>query len=767
MEWSLNEIESAFIDAMREAGIPPERGGLILDGKKHRYRIVGDGKSNKEGNGEYQVYIDEHPAGWFKSYRASHNYLYQTWAMRVDKPLNDDDRKRYLEDAEARAEQRRLKEEQKDKDQARCVLRARDRWNAATPADAKHPYLSKKGLRLPHGARILGQELILPLLNEHMEIASVQRISPDGGKKFEAGAPVRGCFIVLPKINTNTGGEAEPLQGVEALLELFQNEPSAGDSSRVWLCEGFATGATIAEATGERVVCALNAGNMLPVARILKKLLSGREIIAAPDWDRSRGNAGMAVAFDIQDELGLPAVPPVFGKDEQGSDWNDFCALHGLKRTGEALFAGLEKLYGEPCFQVRRREKLFPDVNANGIPKKTIPNLKALMGYLGISAKYNEVRKSIEVDTPNQKFSIDNRKNAFDGYMASKCVEYGLNEKTWETYALTVADTHAYNPVRAWILSKPWDGVTRLLEFMDTVSTPMSYPEDLKELLITKWLLSAVAAIFVKKDFHCRGVLVLQGEQSMGKTSWFKRLFPKSGLEAGWFGEAMALNPDNKDSVKLSVSKWIVELGELEATFKKADLNKLKGFLTASVDELRLPYAKGESEFPRRTVFAATVNDRKFLLDDTGNTRWWCIEADRVDYRHEIDTQQLFAEIYETLFMTDAKWWLSPEQERRLEVQNSEYRIPNPVEDLVRRRLVWSDPKSMWRQRTITEMLMECGMERVTTGDAMKASSLIRKMTGQNGTRSGRNGSMVYLMPCADKRPDPEPISLNGAFSKP
>jgi putative DNA primase/helicase len=77
------------------------------------------------------------------------------------------------------------------------------------------------------------------------------------------------------------------------------------------------------------------------------------------------------------------------------------------------------------------------------------------------------------------------------------------------------------------------------------------------------------------------------------------------------FLEGQTLNPAEKDSVLTAVSHWIVELGELDATFKKADIAQLKAFVTKTSDKVRRPYALKDSSFPRRTVFAGTVNPRK------------------------------------------------------------------------------------------------------------------------------------------------------------
>jgi putative DNA primase/helicase len=108
-------------------------------------------------------------------------------------------------------------------------------------------------------------------------------------------------------------------------------------------------------------------------------------------------------------------------------------------------------------------------------------------------------------------------------------------------------------------------------------------------------------------------------------------------------------------------SNWIVELGELDATFRKSDLAQLKGFLTKNKDSLRRPYARKESSFARRTVFAGTVNDFHFLHDRAGNRRFWPVDIVSIDRDRSINYQQLWAQI-KTFYVAEESWHLSPEE---------------------------------------------------------------------------------------------------------
>ncbi len=188
-------MERAFLDAMAEAGIPPaDNDTLRLDGRKHRYRVRGD--KGSERSGEYCVYMDESPAGYFKSYKASHGVPYTTWFFRngAASGWTDEERRRYVEECAARKE-----ESDKEKAIARekAINVARVKWETASEANPLHKYILKKGLSGAHGARQLGDLLVIPYYFPDGSIATVQTISGDGSKRFEKDAPKMGNFCFL------------------------------------------------------------------------------------------------------------------------------------------------------------------------------------------------------------------------------------------------------------------------------------------------------------------------------------------------------------------------------------------------------------------------------------------------------------------------------------------------------------------------------------------------------------------------------------------
>ena len=261
-------------------------------------------------------------------------------------------------------------------------------------------------------------------------------------------------------------------------------------------------------------------------------------------------------------------------------------------------------------------------------------------------------------------------------------------------------------------------------------------------MLIRRWLVSAGAAVFQPNGISAHGVLVIQGPQYLGKTKWFKSLVP---TELGVIQDGLMLRPDDRDSVKQVVSYWLVELGELDATFRKSDIAQLKSFLTRDRDVIRRAYAKMESEYARRTVFFGSVNPREFLHDTTGNRRYWTIEAKWIEHSHGIDMQQLWAEVYE-LWKNKEPYYLNETEMAMLNKSNEEFAVIDPVQDRINARLDWTCDSTYWGWRSATDILLDVGIDRPTQGDATRAAAYIRTKNGNKGKRTA-TGRLLWCPP--------------------
>jgi hypothetical protein len=479
--------------------------------------------------------------------------------------------------------------------------------------------------------------------------------------------------------------------------------------------------------------------------------LTGRKVLLWPDADEPGKKAMQRVAQIIHERASEVKVLDVADQpdgwdaaDAEFTGWAD-CKAWMTSRVSVWAPSASVPVVQRAAEVIDADTGEITDISAplpdeyRGRALSTIENLAEICRRLGVTVRYNVISKEEEIMIPDEAFSLDNRGNASIAWLMSWCERLRMPTGKVGDYITYMADRNLHNPVANWIQSKPWDGQSRLQDLYDTVASHGD--KALKNTIMRRWLISAVAAAFNPNGVSAHGVLVFQGAQYMGKTAWFKRLVPK---DLGVVQDGMMLRPDDRDSVKQVVSHWLVELGELDATFRKSDIAQLKAFLTRDKDILRRAYARKESEFARRTVFFASVNPREFLHDQTGNRRFWVIECKSIEYDHGIDMQQLWAEVL-TLYQTGEPWTLQGEEHESLEEHNKTYEVIDPIEDLISSGLRWSEPAAAWRWRSATQLLSELGRDTCTQGEATRAAHLIRQRNGNMSRKT--NGVRALLAP--------------------
>jgi len=309
----LTDFRQQFIEAIRGAGFNAP-GEVVADGALHRWALNGQ-PSKKDG--WYVLYGDGIPAGCFGDWRDSEKKHY--WRLDLGRKLTT------AEEVTHRArvkEMRRTREAKEIKRHAEARKEAQRIWNAAKPASHDHPYLKRKGVQ-SHDLRVNTQgRLILPLRIDG-ELHSVQTIDASGReKRFLACGRKSGCYFSI---------------GLKA---------RADEEKLLLIAEGYATAASIHEATGHTTVVAFDAGNILPVARHLKaRYPEYRLMMCADDDADTSGNPGLTKATEAAEAVdGLLAVPD-FGSDRPKgvSDFNDLAGLRGAAAVRAAIEKALAK----------------------------------------------------------------------------------------------------------------------------------------------------------------------------------------------------------------------------------------------------------------------------------------------------------------------------------------------------------------------------------------------------------------------------------------
>lgn len=301
---SLADVIDQFRRAMSAAGMePPDH--ITADGTLQRWRVAGDKAGSK--NGYYVLHADGVPAGMFGCFRRD---IKERWRADIGRELSADEqaavRERLAAAMKAReAEQAAVRKAAREKSRAM--------WDKAAPrVQAKHPYLVAKKVRA-FGLRQLRADLLVPVMLRG-ELAGLQIIAPDGGKKFLTGTQKAGAF--------------------------FEIDAAPGAPDVTVIAEGYATAATIREATGWRVVVAFDAGNLVAVAKAMRAARPSTPLVLAADNDhRTDGNPGLAKARAAADAVAGTVCAPEFAENATGTDWNDYAARHGLQAVSEAFAA--------------------------------------------------------------------------------------------------------------------------------------------------------------------------------------------------------------------------------------------------------------------------------------------------------------------------------------------------------------------------------------------------------------------------------------------
>ena len=277
------------------------------------------------------------------------------------------------------------------------------------------------------------------------------------------------------------------------------------------------------------------------------------------------------------------------------------------------------------------REGLGLVLSPTGQPKSTLgnvvlclekdPSLTGRLAYNCFSARL-EVLGTFPWGNPGPRQWDDRDASELAIYLAATHRLEVASQLVHEA-AVTVSHRNLYHPVQEYLASSvaKWDGVPRLDSWLidHCGATDTEYVRKIS----AWWLMQAVARV---SNPGCQAdyCLILEGEQGLGKSQALKAL---AGAE--WFGDDLE-DVGSRETAQRLAGKWLIELSEL-AVARKADVNRLKAFISRTTDRYRVPYGRTAEDFPRQCVFAGSTNDSEYLNDPTGARRFWPVRVSRVD----------------------------------------------------------------------------------------------------------------------------------------
>jgi putative DNA primase/helicase len=279
IEFDQVNYHSSFTHAMEAAGIRPLEpiAQRLASGELVRFRAEGDKPGRK--NGWARLFIDSR-AGVFGHFRLG---ISTSWSLDRGTQIPSE-----FERCEI-AERIRRQEAERVRERERIATLAMQQWHSASPASSAHAYLKTKELT-SFGIRQYGNVLLVPMWDARFRLRNVQRIAPDGAKRFMPGGQTKELFWH---------------HGVLTMGHQLNTFP-------IVIAEGFATAAAIYEATGYAVVAAMSGMNLEAVSVIIRKRFPNREIIVAADYDGNRSdNVGVIRAKGAAEAVGAKVAYPL------------------------------------------------------------------------------------------------------------------------------------------------------------------------------------------------------------------------------------------------------------------------------------------------------------------------------------------------------------------------------------------------------------------------------------------------------------------------
>lgn len=384
----------------------------------------------------------------------------------------------------------------------------------------------------------------------------------------------------------------------------------------------------------------------------------------------------------------------------------------------------------------------FPVVKLKGNKVKVMEareNLVKLMDHYRIKVKFDVYKRIPTFE--GIKSSVGDDENLLVSQLKSLCGRHELPLRLVDHHLATIAQTNPINPPLDWLKTlkreKQSNPIADLVEAL-----PVENKEWVK-VAFNRWFIQACAAADTAENTpniealpKYESVLVFIGQQGLNKTTFIRRILPKH-LHS-YFSDGLLLNLDNKDSRLSATANWLVELGELDSTFRKSDISAMKAHLSKQVDEIRLPYAKSETRWNRRTCYLGSVNDFKFLHDTTGNRRYFPVVARaKLSIPEELDIKELWAYAWDQ-YINGAQWWLTP-QEETLHLESLVAHESRPIAELVMDCFNF-DLDGRFNKLTSKQILDRIGMKSDVKANQMRLKDELTRLGIQKDNR-------LYSMP--------------------
>jgi phage/plasmid primase-like uncharacterized protein len=636
-----------------------------LDGQFHEFKtnsrkgwFIGSQFSKQSGEPIQIMNIGDWKTGEKYTYKSNGPYsesdeLFATQKIKELKNKTDYEKKKRNKDTKQKAEV--------------------DLQNYSTNGESQ--YLIKKKIE-SQNILFCKNDIIIPCKDIEGEIWGYQRITETGEKYFLKGQKVQGTFHEIGNIDA---------------------------SDTLYICEGFATGASAYMATGTPVAVAFFAANLLEVGTALRKKYKSKRIIILADDDKygSSGNAGRTKAEHTSQKISAKVILPKF-KDESSkpTDFNDLHCLEGI----EELKSQIQNQSTKEDDPYKPYENFFDSHIQNSKRERLTGRLFRFENEQWINV-HNEIKE---------------------------LKSYGLSQKLLPDKIDIHLSRYASTKEKELLIKRQeWDGKDRINSLKDIIDFNGIEFEVFEETM-KQW----GANIFRRLENPGNQNIcpIWKGGQNIGKDYLIGKL-------TEGFGRYYAKLTSTNDEIEIwrqVVSKLVMHIPEFDQT-NKISVPFLKDLITRDYVEIRGLYQSDYESKPCHVSFISSANIDNLLRDTTGNRRFMIYEIKsikKVQYEPNFSIQVLaqFEALYESDYRaSDESLKVCADVLEKFKPENLEEMVLNVWDDRVS-NLILKHGKSeltfdlvepvildlakifQWRPQTVSFLLRRTGRKRESNG---------------------------------------------------
>jgi putative DNA primase/helicase len=302
----------------------------------------------------------------------------------------------------------------------------------------------------------------------------------------------------------------------------------------------------------------------------------------------------------------------------------------------------------------------------------------------------------------------------------------------------SIARKNTYHPVREYLTGLKWDGTPRLKTWLIDycgVSSSDADPNNYAMAVGEAFLVSAVARVF-QPGCKVQHTLVLEGAQGCGKSTTVEI------LGQPWWTDQLD-DFGSKDASMQLRGAWVIELSELD-NLSRADMSRVKSFLTRQTERFRVPYGRRLTAVPRQCVFIGTTNQSDWLRDETGGRRFWPVKCGKRMNTDDLarDRDQIWAEAFHQ-YKAGVPWHLTDPGLRSVAEEEAKSRyLEDPWQPMIIKAAEEvSDSKG---SASLTEILHQFGLDRQKMDQAAaNRAARCLKVAGWEQFRKRASGGIV------------------------